>query len=206
MVDSYVDLFINNMSWIGKEDVNGNIVETPYFAADIRSLPNMNDAQIWNVSGVAHNVTGDVELTWNMDEIDDSYLVHLQVSGRTYDLRQENSVIVSQDELSNMNILIGSGSMGIEIVEIPETFSLSSAYPNPFNPVTQINYELDRSGEVVLELFDVRGSKIKTLVNEYHDAGSYQFTFDGSQMSSGVYFYSMTTNGISKTRKLVLMK
>ena len=59
---------------------------------------------------------------------------------------------------------------------------------------------------MVLELFDVRGSKIKTLVNEYHDAGSHQFTFDGSQISSGVYFYSMTTNGISKTRKLVLMK
>ena len=114
--------------WAGleKEDVNGNTVETPYFAADIRSLPNMNDAQIWNVSGVAHNVTGDVELTWNMDEIDDSYLVHLQVSGRTYDLREENSVIVSQDELSNIDILIGSGSMGIEIVEIPETFSLKA--------------------------------------------------------------------------------
>ena len=59
---------------------------------------------------------------------------------------------------------------------------------------------------MVLELFDVRGSKVRTLVSEHHEAGSHQFTFDGSQMSSGVYFYSMTTNGISKTRKLVLMK
>ena len=88
----------------------------------------------------------------------------------------------------------------------PTKFTLHQNYPNPFNPVTQINYELDRSGKVVLELFDVRGSKIKTLVNEHHDAGSHQLTFDGSKMSSGVYFYSMTTNGISKTRKLVLMK
>ena len=52
----------------------------------------------------------------------------------------------------------------------PTKFTLQQNYPNPFNPVTQINYELDRSGEVVLELFDIRGAKIKTLVNEYHDA------------------------------------
>ena len=59
---------------------------------------------------------------------------------------------------------------------------------------------------MLLELFDIRGSKIKTLVNEHRVSGSHQYTFDGSQMSSGVYFYSMTANGISKTRKLVLMK
>ena len=88
----------------------------------------------------------------------------------------------------------------------PTKFTLQQNYPNPFNPVTQIKYELDRAGEVLLELFDIRGAKIKTLVNEQRPSGSHQYTFDGSQMSSGVYFYSMTTNGKSKTRKLVLMK
>jgi hypothetical protein len=112
MVDSYVDLFINNMNWIGEEDINGNIVETPYFAADIRSIPEINDAQVWNVSGIAHNMVGDVELTWNMEEIDNSYLIQLQVNSKTYDLRDETSITVSQNELSNMNLLIGSGSMG----------------------------------------------------------------------------------------------
>jgi len=206
MVDSYVDLFINNMSWIGKEDVNGNIVETPYFAADIRSLPNMNDAQIWNVSGVAHNVTGDVELTWNMDEIDDSYLVHLQVSGRTYDLREENSVIVSQDELSNMNILIGSGSMGIEIVEIPETFSLSSAYPNPFNPTTNMTLGLDSDGQVSMMVYNLVGQVVDVLVDGYMNAGYHNVTWDAANVPSGVYIVKVTTGSNTSIQKVMLMK
>ena len=105
------------------------------------------------------------------------------------------------------NDYAGDVVVGNDVEQLgPTKFTLQQNYPNPFNPVTQINYELERSGDVVLELFDVRGSKVKTLVNNYHEAGMHQFTFDGSNMSSGVYFYSMTTNGISKTRKLVLMK
>jgi flagellar hook assembly protein FlgD len=62
------------------------------------------------------------------------------------------------------------------------------------------------AGQVNMELFDIRGAKVKTLINKKQTAGSYEFTFNGSQMASGVYFYSMTANGITKTRKLVLMK
>ena len=105
------------------------------------------------------------------------------------------------------NDYAGEATVGNDIENLgPTKFTLQQNYPNPFNPVTNIKYELDRPGEVLLELFDIRGSKIKTLVNEHRVSGSHQYTFDGSQMSSGVYFYSMTANGISKTRKLVLMK
>jgi len=105
------------------------------------------------------------------------------------------------------NDYAGEVTVGNDIENLgPTKFTLQQNYPNPFNPVTNIKYELDRPGEVLLELFDIRGSKIKTLVNEHRVSGSHQYTFDGSQMSSGVYFYSMTANGISKTRKLVLMK
>jgi flagellar hook assembly protein FlgD len=62
------------------------------------------------------------------------------------------------------------------------------------------------AGQVNMELFDIRGAKVRTLIKEQKPAGSYEFTFDGSQLSSGVYFYSMTANGFTKTRKLVLMK
>ena len=88
----------------------------------------------------------------------------------------------------------------------PTQFTLQQNYPNPFNPITQIKYDLDTPGKVVMDLFDIRGAKVKTLVNESHSAGSHEFTFDGSRLASGVYFYSMTANGINKTRKLVLMK
>ena len=89
---------------------------------------------------------------------------------------------------------------------IPDRFYVSPNYPNPFNPVTKIKYGLNTSGDVIMYLFDIRGALVQTLVNEYHPAGSYELTFDGSQLASGVYFYSIITNGIVKTRKLVLLK
>ncbi len=88
----------------------------------------------------------------------------------------------------------------------PNKFSLEQNYPNPFNPKTQIQFNLNISGNVALELFDVRGAKIKSLINEYYDAGSHEYSFDGSNLASGVYFYSLTVNGNTKTRKLALMK
>ena len=88
----------------------------------------------------------------------------------------------------------------------PNKFSLEQNYPNPFNPKTQIQFNLNRSGDVALDLFDIRGAKIKSLINKYHEAGSHEFTLDGSSLASGVYFYSLTVNGNTKTRKLALMK
>jgi len=96
--------------------------------------------------------------------------------------------------------------VGIDKDLTPKDFTLNQNYPNPFNPVTQIQYEMKSAGQVNMELFDIRGAKVRTLINENKPEGFYEFTFDGSQLSSGVYFYSMTANGITKTRKLVLMK
>ena len=206
MVDSYVDLFINNMGWIGKEDINGNVVESPYFAADIRSIPAHNDAQVWNVSGIAHNMVGDVELTWNMDEIDNSYNVQLQVNGKTYDLREETSVLVSQDELSNMNILIGSGSMGTEVVDIPESFSLSSAYPNPFNPSTNMTLALDADSQVSMMVYNLVGQVVDVLVDGNMTAGYHQVTWNASNVPSGVYIVKVNTGTNTSIQKVMLMK
>ena len=57
-----------------------------------------------------------------------------------------------------------------------------------------------------LILFDIRGAKIQSLINQYHEAGAHIYSFDGSSLASGVYFYSLTVNGNTKTRKLALMK
>ena len=65
---------------------------------------------------------------------------------------------------------------------------------------------MDNAGQVVLDLFDIRGVKVRSLFSEHYDAGSHKYTLDGSELASGVYFYSMTANGVNKTRKLVLMK
>jgi len=91
---------------------------------------------------------------------------------------------------------------------IPDDFKLYQNYPNPFNPKTIINYELQVTGEdlVSLKVFDVLGNEVAVLVNEKQNAGSYSVEFDGSNFSSGIYLYTLSTNGISNTMKMIMLK
>ena len=91
-------------------------------------------------------------------------------------------------------------------VGFPIKFSLGKNYPNPFNPLTNIDYEINKDSQITLDLYDIRGTHIKNLINEKKSAGSHQFLLDAKQLSSGVYFYTMVANGITRTEKLVLMK
>ncbi len=89
---------------------------------------------------------------------------------------------------------------------VPQQFSLEQNYPNPFNPVTTIAYTLEQGADVKLELYNVTGQKIRTLVNSEQSSGEHEFVLNATGLSSGVYFYSLTSNGITQTRKLVLLK
>ena len=101
-------------------------------------------------------------------------------------------------------------------VEIPfaNKFSLEQNYPNPFNPSTVISYRLPVIGYVTLKVFDLLGREIATLVNEEKPAGEYEVEFDGSALTSGIYFYQLkagnpsTSSGQvdSDTRKMILIK
>ena len=91
-------------------------------------------------------------------------------------------------------------------VVIPERYGLSQNYPNPFNPATTIEYQLPKKGKVTMKVFDVVGREVRTLVNGTQDAGSYKVRFDGSTLSSGVYFYKIQAGKFSDVKKLILMK
>lgn len=90
--------------------------------------------------------------------------------------------------------------------EIPLAFKLNQNYPNPFNPVTNISYNIPAKSPVTIRVFDSLGRLVSTLVDELKTPGNYRVTFDGSNLSSGIYFYQMTTNKTSETRKLILLK
>lgn len=101
---------------------------------------------------------------------------------------------------------------------LPDKFRLMQNYPNPFNPVTKIKFDvpalstISTSGTYLVQLiiYDINGREIRTLVSENLNAGSYETTFDGSELNSGVYFYRMIVNGqtlnFSETRKMMLIK
>jgi hypothetical protein len=85
-------------------------------------------------------------------------------------------------------------------------FSLSQNYPNPFNPNTTISYQLSKSGQVTIKVYDVLGNEVKTLVNEYKTAGSFSVNFDSGKLSSGMYIYRITTDGFTSAKKMLLLK
>ncbi|KAB2840663.1 MAG: T9SS type A sorting domain-containing protein, partial [Melioribacteraceae bacterium] len=85
-------------------------------------------------------------------------------------------------------------------------FELFQNYPNPFNPTTTIRYQIQNSGFVSLKVFDAIGQEVATLVGETKSSGVHEVTFNGSNLSSGVYVYRLQVGNYSHTNKLVLMK
>lgn len=90
--------------------------------------------------------------------------------------------------------------------DIPDKYSLSQNYPNPFNPKTVISYSIPKDNKVTLKVFDILGREVATLVNEVKPAGTYKVNFNGKNLSSGVYIYSLITDEQIITRKLILVK
>lgn len=89
---------------------------------------------------------------------------------------------------------------------IPNKFLLEQNYPNPFNPSTRIKYSIPTSEFVTLKVYDVLGNEVAALVNEEKPAGSYEVTFDASQLSSGIYFYTLKVGSFIETKKMTFLK
>jgi photosystem II stability/assembly factor-like uncharacterized protein len=86
------------------------------------------------------------------------------------------------------------------------TFSLFQNYPNPFNPNTTICYQIPQREFVSLKIYNLMGEEIKTLVNEEQSAGTYNIKFNGGNLSSGIYFYTLKSGNFIKTKKFILLK
>jgi hypothetical protein len=90
--------------------------------------------------------------------------------------------------------------------ELPFSFILNQNFPNPFNPVTTIRFQITESDYTTLKVYDILGKEIATLVNEYKTAGTYQVYFDAKQLSSGTYFYTLQNGSQSITKQMMLIK
>lgn len=116
-----------------------------------------------------------------------------------YAVSSNGNVIKIADTL---NVLTGTGSNN----QIPAEFELSQNFPNPFNPVTVINYSIPKPGNVKLTVFDMLGRKVSEPLNEYKTPGSYELSFNGEKLSTGVYYYRFESGDFTETRKMILVK
>ncbi|HEX2788001.1 MAG TPA: T9SS type A sorting domain-containing protein [Ignavibacteria bacterium] len=87
-----------------------------------------------------------------------------------------------------------------------DDFKLYQNFPNPFNPVTKINYKLNANGFVSLVVYNLIGQEVKVLVNDFQEAGTYAVTFDGSELTTGIYIYKLQMNGYTSVRRMTLVK
>jgi len=87
-----------------------------------------------------------------------------------------------------------------------DSYYLSNAYPNPFNPTTNINYILPKNTNVKLRVYNILGENVITLVNEFQSKGKYNIKLDGTNLSSGIYFYVLEANDFIQTKKAMLIK
>lgn len=95
---------------------------------------------------------------------------------------------------------------GEVIIGTPQEYSLEQNYPNPFNPSTEIRFSVKESGRVTVRMYDMQGSLVKVLFDDFAEAGYHSINFDASGLASGTYVYMLNTAGVSLSRKMVLIK
>ena len=179
-------IFEKNVSlkWSTASEVNNAGFEVE--RAEIRS-ENLEFRKVGYVKGIG-----------NSNTINNySFTDRVQESGKyKYRLRQTDY---------NGNFEYHNLSQAVEI-GIPKKFSLKQNYPNPFNPVTKISFDLPEDENVNLTVFDLKGSKIKELLNGKKPAGYYEISFDGSNLSSGIYIAILKTNNQNASKRMILLK
>jgi hypothetical protein len=130
-------------------------------------------------------------------DVDSTSIELSGVLGATCTPVQDANIIAGEEK----TILLKKNSV------IPESaIELQQNYPNPFNPTTKINFILKNDGVAVLKIFDCTGQEIATIFNEYKTAGNYEFDFNASNLSSGIYFYQVTSGASTDIKKMSLIK
>ncbi|NWG27843.1 MAG: T9SS type A sorting domain-containing protein [Ignavibacteriaceae bacterium] len=115
---------------------------------------------------------------------------------------------VIKDDQWTSNIYKGSPVVSVEDNDtvLPNQMELLQNFPNPFNPVTTIKYDIQKEGEVKIVVYDILGRTVKELVNEKKQPGRYEVQFDANNLASGVYLYRLSANEFIQTKKMILMK
>jgi len=152
-------------------------------------------------SNTAHSVWRRTDvMPFNNDVIGN--LVNNRVYANFHTMNNANGEIRGQN-LTGIVIIVSVQQISSAV---PESFTLSQNYPNPFNPATKINFTIPKQEIVKLRVYDLLGKQVAELVSENLNAGSYSIDFNGSDLSSGTYFYRIETPSFNDTKRMILVK
>ena len=169
-------------SWYGFNTTTKQVVDSIKWGATFPGNPSYDDTVVVSQSarprGIAFTSTGDT-----------AYVAMY--------LADSNSVKMFRKTTTSVNPVTDV---------LPSAFDLSQNYPNPFNPSTEIKFSVVKAGQTTLKVYDVLGREVATLVDENLNPGAYSTTFDASRFSSGTYIYTLTQNGQSVSKKMLLVR
>jgi hypothetical protein len=175
----------NNLHIVWNDNRDGND-EIYYGMLDNNGNPMFQDTRITNDLYVSW---------WPRVAVDASHMFHIVWDDDRYGDRE--LYYINGDLLTDV---------GESQNQYPDSYELMQNYPNPFNPVTRIDFSLNRTTEVTLEIFNVLGQHVETLVDGRREVGRYTVSWDGRRAASGVYFYRLTAGEYVTTRKMLLLK
>jgi photosystem II stability/assembly factor-like uncharacterized protein len=172
---------------------------------------------VWNTVQDASTYNIEVSTVSNFATIKDSAVVsgtqYTMPTGKlnyatTYFWRVNASNSAGTGLWSDIWLFSTQISNGITTYEstIPDKYNLYNNYPNPFNPSTKIRFDIPKTSEVTLKIYDALGAERFNIVNKVLNVGKYEYTFDAGKLTSGVYFYKLTTKDYSETKRMILLK
>ena len=181
---SSIDIHVNN--------------DNLYLYRDIKST-DFQDYQVWNISADMYGLSK-FKLDWDMGAIDSD--VHLVVEGDIIDMKAQDSIMLSS--LDESSIVVGN--IGSFLEPVPSQFGLGSAYPNPFNPTTTLNLDLNYDSFVDVSIYSVTGQLVANLISNDMSAGYHAVNWDASNVASGVYIVKVIAGSNVASQKVMLLK
>jgi hypothetical protein len=172
-----------NHKWIARSMING-----PYGDTLINGNWGANQTITKSISAKVDTAWVDANCNINVFVYKDAYTIALANIMQAIKL-----AVTGPSGITNQNTL-------------PLNYELQQNYPNPFNPTTNIKFSVPKDGDASLKIYDLKGSLVTTYFSGFIKAGTYNVDFDGSSLSSGIYFYRLTTDGFSETKKMILIK
>ncbi len=172
----------------------------------------INTSSKWNMLYSGKKKVIDMNITFKTEGSDNVEVVIGDATmPKTYTIEDGKLHVLLDgiDEISSGVIILKRNtivSVEKEVQKLPIKYSLSQNYPNPFNPSTVINYTIPNAGMTKVEVFNILGQKVITLVNKNLEAGSHKVEFNASNLTSGIYFYKLQSNNFTSIKKMMLIK
>lgn len=181
---------ITLMTWnmcSGSNFINTNFTDTAFLKINQGVAPYTGYYKGYDTLSRFKNL--DMQGDWILSVFDNGSTVTGTLTGWNITFAYENTVSVIKESET-----------------VPDKYNLFQNYPNPFNPVTNIKFNIPKAGNTKVEVYDILGKKVETLVNQHLAPGNYKVTFDGSNLPSGVYFYHLNSEYFTETKRMILLK